>query len=93
MGDLVLTACGPLSRNRSLGVALGKGETLESVLKKRISVAEGVGSARAAVALGKRVGVELPISSEVARVLFEGKPPRQAIGDLMGRSLTREVPA
>jgi glycerol-3-phosphate dehydrogenase (NAD(P)+) len=93
MGDLVLTACGPLSRNRSLGVALGKGETLESVMAKRLSVAEGVGTAKAAVALGERVGVELPIAREVSRVLFEGKPPRQAIGDLMERTLRSEAPA
>jgi glycerol-3-phosphate dehydrogenase (NAD(P)+) len=93
MGDLVLTACGPLSRNRSLGVALGKGESLASVMAKRLSVAEGVGSAKAAVALGKSVGVELPIASEVAQVLFEGKPARQAIGDLMERTLTSETPA
>ena len=93
IGDLVLTACGPLSRNRSLGAALGKGETLESVMKKRLSVAEGVGTAKAAVALGERVGVELPIAREVARVLFEGKPARQAMGDLMERTLTSEAPA
>jgi glycerol-3-phosphate dehydrogenase (NAD(P)+) len=93
MGDLVLTACGPLSRNRSLGVALGKGESLESVLSRRLSVAEGVGTAKAAVALGERVGVELPISREVARVLFEGKPARQAVGDLMERALKSEAPA
>lgn len=93
MGDLVLTACGPLSRNRSLGVALGKGETLEQVMARRLSVAEGVGTAKAAVALGRRVGVELPIATEVARVLFEGKPARAAVGDLMERSLKSEAPA
>jgi len=93
MGDLVLTACGPLSRNRSLGVALGKGETLESEMAKRLTVAEGVGTARAAVALGERVGVELPISREVARVLFEGKPARQAVADLMDRAPTSEAAA
>jgi glycerol-3-phosphate dehydrogenase (NAD(P)+) len=93
MGDLVLTACGPLSRNRSLGVALGKGQTLEEIMASRVSVAEGVGTAKAAVALGHRVGVELPIALEVSRVLFEGKPARAAIGDLMERALTSEAPA
>jgi len=93
MGDLVLTACGPLSRNRSLGMALGQGKTLEEILGARHSVAEGVGTAKAAVELGARVGVELPIAREVARVLFEGKAPKAAIGDLMERSLKSEVPA
>ncbi|HWO89605.1 MAG TPA: NAD(P)H-dependent glycerol-3-phosphate dehydrogenase [Gemmatimonadales bacterium] len=90
MGDLVLTATGPLSRNRSLGVELGKGATLADIQARRLSVAEGVGTARTAVALGERVGVELPISREVGRVLFENKPPRQAIAELMERTLTSE---
>lgn len=90
MGDLVLTATGPLSRNRSLGVELGRGASLEEIQARRLSVAEGVGTARTAVALGERVGVELPITREVARVLFENKPPRQAITDLMERALTSE---
>ncbi len=93
MGDLVLTATGPLSRNRSLGVEIGRGATLESIQARRLSVAEGVGTARAAVALGERVGVEMPIAREVARVLFEGKAPRQAITDLMERALRSEAPA
>ena len=91
MGDLVLTATGHLSRNRSLGLALGRGERLADYQAQRLSVAEGVGTARAAVALGERTGVELPIAQEVARVLFEGKAPRQAIGELMGRSLKSET--
>ncbi len=91
MGDLVLTATGPLSRNRSLGVEIGKGRTLEEVLARRLSVAEGVGTARAAMELGKQTGVELPITREVVSVLFEGKSPREAIGDLMERALKRET--
>ena len=93
IGDLVLTATGPLSRNRSLGEALGRGESLAAIQAKRVSVAEGVGTAKAAVALGKRVGVEMPIATEVSRVLFEGKPARQAIEELMERSPKSEVPA
>ena len=91
MGDLVLTATGHLSRNRSLGIELGKGHTLADVMARRVSVAEGVGTARAAVALGEAAGVELPIASEVARVLFEGKSPKQAIGELMERTLKSET--
>ena len=93
MGDLVLTATGPQSRNRSLGVELGRGVPLETVLARRVSVAEGVATARAAVALGERARVELPIAVEVAQVLFHGKSPRQAIGALMERSLKSEAAA
>ncbi len=91
MGDLLMTATGPLSRNRSLGMEVGQGKAVEDVLARRLSVAEGVGTARAAVELGERVGVELPIAREVVKVLFEHKPPRQAIGDLMERSLKSET--
>jgi glycerol-3-phosphate dehydrogenase (NAD(P)+) len=91
MGDLLMTATGPLSRNRSLGIEVGQGKKLEEILARRLSVAEGVGTARAAVELAAKVGVELPIAREVVSVLFEGKPPRQAIGDLMERSLKSET--
>src|SRR2546425_1193250 len=90
MGDLILTATGPLSRNRSLGVALGKGRTLEQAQAGKQSVAEGVPTARAAVALADRQGVELPIAQEVAAILFERKAPRDAIADLMERDLKAE---
>ncbi len=91
MGDLLLTATGPLSRNRSLGVEVGRGRALDDVVGRRLSVAEGVGTARAAVALAAKVGVELPIAREVVCVLFEGKPLREAIGQLMERSLKSET--
>jgi glycerol-3-phosphate dehydrogenase (NAD(P)+) len=86
MGDLILTATGALSRNRTLGVALGQGKTLAEAQAGKRSVAEGVNTARAAVALGARQGVELPIASEVSAILFDGKSPRQAIADLMERA-------
>ena len=90
MGDLILTATGPLSRNRSLGVELGRGTALADALAGRASVAEGVNTARAAVTLGVRHGVELPIAGQVTEVLFGGKPPRQAVADLMERELKAE---
>lgn len=90
MGDLVLTATGELSRNRSLGVELGQGRPLAELLAARRTVAEGVKTARAAVELAEREGVELPIAREVARILFEGKAPSQAITDLMERTLKAE---
>src|SRR5467141_1731049 len=90
LGDLILTATGPLSRNRSLGVELARGTALADALAGRASVAEGVNTARAAVTLGARHGVELPIAGQVAEVLFGGKPPRQAVADLMERELKAE---
>lgn len=90
MGDLILTATGALSRNRTLGVALGQGKTLEQALAGKPAVVEGVNTTRTAVALGERHGVELPIAREVANVLFQNKPPRQAISDLMERELKAE---
>jgi glycerol-3-phosphate dehydrogenase (NAD(P)+) len=90
MGDLILTATGALSRNRSLGVALGQGQSFEQAQAGKQTVAEGVNTARTAVALGERHGVELPIAREVADVLFRGKAPRQAVTDLMERDLKAE---
>jgi len=85
LGDLILTATGTLSRNHTLGVELGKGKTLAEALAGKQSVAEGVGTARTAVALGERHHVDLPIARQVAAILFEGKTARQAISDLMER--------
>jgi glycerol-3-phosphate dehydrogenase (NAD(P)+) len=73
-----------------LGVALGQGQTLEQALAGKAAVVEGVNTTRTAVALGERHGVELPIACEVANVLFEKKPPRQAVSDLMERELKAE---
>jgi glycerol-3-phosphate dehydrogenase (NAD(P)+) len=90
LGDLILTATGALSRNRGLGVALGQGQSVAQALAKTQAVVEGVNTARTAVALGERHGVELPIAREVANVLFHNKPPRQAVADLMERELKAE---
>src|SRR2546421_1682404 len=76
MGDLILTATGALSRNRSLGMAIGQGQTLDQALAGKQSVAEGINTARAAVELGRRHNVELPIAEQVTEVLFRGKAPR-----------------
>jgi glycerol-3-phosphate dehydrogenase (NAD(P)+) len=86
LGDLILTAYGQLSRNRSLGVALARGTTLEDHQRTHKSVAEGVNTARAAVRLAERHGVELPITEKVHAILFDGLDPRQAIGELMERT-------
>src|SRR6266705_2440137 len=73
-----------------VGVELGGGKRLEEALAGRATVAEGVSTARSAVALGARHEVELPIAREVSEVLFQGKPPRQAVSDLMERDLKPE---
>jgi glycerol-3-phosphate dehydrogenase (NAD(P)+) len=91
LGDLVLTCTGTLSRNRTVGVELGKGKQLDEVLRSRETVAEGVTAAQSARELAVREGVEMPIVDAVNRVLFEGQPARQAIGELMSRELRAEV--
>lgn len=91
MGDLVLTCTGALSRNRSVGVLLGKGQKLDDILRDAKFVAEGVKTARSAQALAERHQIEMPISSEMYRVLYENESPREALQRLMTRSLKAEV--
>jgi glycerol-3-phosphate dehydrogenase (NAD(P)+) len=90
LGDLVLTCTGSLSRNRSLGVALGQGETLAGYTATHRAAVEGVNAARAALKLAYQVGIELPITAQVAAVLFDEKPVGQAVADLMERALKSE---
>jgi glycerol-3-phosphate dehydrogenase (NAD(P)+) len=85
MGDLILTCTGDLSRNRTVGVELGKGRTLEEILAGMKMVAEGVDTTRAAHALAARTGIEMPIVAEVHAVLFEGRTAREALANLMLR--------
>ncbi len=90
MGDLILTACGQLSRNRALGVAVAQGASFEDYRAQHRSVAEGANASRAGEALGVRAGVELPITAQVCDVLFRGKPAREGVAELMGRELKSE---
>jgi glycerol-3-phosphate dehydrogenase (NAD(P)+) len=90
LGDLVLTATGSLSRNRKLGRALGSGRSLHEAVRDTVMVAEGVPTTRAACALARRVRVEMPIAEEMRAVLYEGRPPREAVDALMIRRLKRE---
>jgi glycerol-3-phosphate dehydrogenase (NAD(P)+) len=85
VGDLVLTCTGALSRNHQVGVRLGQGDKLETILGSMQAVAEGVRTSRAAAGLAMRHGVEMPIVREVNAVLFEGKSCRKAVSDLMER--------
>jgi glycerol-3-phosphate dehydrogenase (NAD(P)+) len=86
MGDLILTCTGGLSRNRTVGVELGRGRALEEVLGGMTMVAEGVRTARSAYALAQREDVEMPIVEEVHALLFEGRDPREAVERLMLRA-------
>ncbi|MFN2397130.1 MAG: NAD(P)H-dependent glycerol-3-phosphate dehydrogenase [Gemmatimonadaceae bacterium] len=90
MGDLVLTCTGALSRNRSLGMQIGKGATLVEALAGRETVAEGVITTESAHALAAREGIEMPIVHAVYRTLFENQPARRAITELMSRELRAE---
>ncbi len=90
MGDLVLTCTGELSRNRTVGYELGKGRTLGEILAGLGHVAEGVRTAKSAYDLSKKLGVDMPITSEVYSVLYEDKPVEKAVRDLMARELSYE---
>ncbi|HEX5725234.1 MAG TPA: NAD(P)H-dependent glycerol-3-phosphate dehydrogenase [Longimicrobiaceae bacterium] len=85
MGDLILTCTGALSRNRSVGVELGRGRPLEEILGGMVMVAEGVRTARSARDLARRMGIEMPIVEGVHSILFEGVSPRRALEALMLR--------
>ena len=85
VGDLILTCTGDLSRNRTVGIEIGRGRKLEEVLSGMRSVAEGVRTTRAAVDLAVRHGVEMPISEAVYSILYEDVEPRMALARLMAR--------
>jgi glycerol-3-phosphate dehydrogenase (NAD(P)+) len=92
LGDLVLTCTGDLSRNRSVGMELGKGGKLTDIIAgMRGAVAEGVFTTRAAVGLAHRKNVEMPITEQMFAILENGKPPQQAIEDLMTRAAKSEM--
>lgn len=91
VGDLAVTVYSPHSRNRRLGIAIGQGRTADESMAEMGMVAEGVYTAQSVIDLADRAGVEMPICREVHRVLFEGKPPQQAIRDLMTRDLRDEA--
>jgi glycerol-3-phosphate dehydrogenase (NAD(P)+) len=91
MGDLVLTCTGALSRNRTVGTLLGKGKKLEEILRDAKFVAEGIKTAKSAQALCERHQIEMPITTQMYRVLYEGESPREGIQRLMTRSLKAEL--
>jgi glycerol-3-phosphate dehydrogenase (NAD(P)+) len=90
LGDLVLTCSSELSRNRTVGFGLGQGRPLEAIQRDLGQVAEGVRNARSVRELSRKMGVEMPISDVVYRVLYEGLSPKAAVTDLMMRETKAE---
>lgn len=91
MGDLVVTCMSMHSRNRRAGMEIGRGRKVEEVLASTPMVVEGVPTARAAVALGRRVGVDMPVAEKLHEILFSGLDPMQAVTDLMTRDPQAET--
>jgi glycerol-3-phosphate dehydrogenase (NAD(P)+) len=91
LGDLVLTCTGGLSRNRQIGMELAAGRTLPEILGASSRVAEGVRNSVAVSRLAHRKGVGMPITEQMVQVLYEGKPPRRAVEELMTRDLKAET--
>jgi len=90
LGDLVLTCYGSLSQNHRVGIALGQGKNIDEIVSNMRMVAEGVKTAKATVALARKLEVEMPIAEKMYSVLYEGLNPRAAIDDLMERKLREE---
>jgi glycerol-3-phosphate dehydrogenase (NAD(P)+) len=90
LGDLVLTCTGELSRNRHVGVELGRGRRLTEIVGEMREVAEGVKTTRAIYELGKRLNIDMPITASIYALLYEDKPAIDAANELMGRPLKRE---
>jgi glycerol-3-phosphate dehydrogenase (NAD(P)+) len=90
LGDLVLTCTGGLSRNRHVGCELGKGRTIDEITTEMKGIAEGVKTTMAVARLASRLEVEMPITSQVRAVLYEGKSAAQAANELMARPLKEE---
>lgn len=91
LGDLVLTCAGELSRNRAVGLAIARGQSLQEITSSTRSVAEGVRNARSLHALAERLGIDMPIVGQMHQVLYAGKEPADAVRDLMLRSLKPET--
>jgi len=85
MGDLITTCISKHSRNRFVGEAIAEGRSLQDILDSMVMVAEGVRTTRSVAGLSRKLGVEMPICEQMNLVLFDGKPPREAIADLMLR--------
>jgi glycerol-3-phosphate dehydrogenase (NAD(P)+) len=90
LGDLVLTCTGELSRNRHVGVELGRGRKLADIVGETREVAEGVKTTNAIYEMSRRLGIDMPITASIYALLYENKPAVEAANDLMGRPLKQE---
>ena len=90
LGDLVLTAYGNTSRNRRVGLELGRGRKIDEITSGMRAIAEGVKTTKSTVQLAQRLGIEMPIAEKMYEVLYEGLRPQEAITDLMERKLKEE---
>ena len=93
LGDLVLTGMGALSRNKDIGVRLSRGRSLEQILEERMSVAEGVNTAKAVKALAERHSVEMPIVQAMNAIMYDDEDPRQTMLSLLGRLIPDHLEA
>jgi glycerol-3-phosphate dehydrogenase (NAD(P)+) len=91
MGDLIATCMSSQSRNQTVGYGLGQGKKLDEIIAEMNQVAEGVKSTPGILALAERHEVEMPIATQVARVLYEGAEPLEAVSNLMGREAKPEL--
>ncbi|MEW6262473.1 MAG: NAD(P)H-dependent glycerol-3-phosphate dehydrogenase [Thermodesulfobacteriota bacterium] len=91
LGDLVLTCTSDLSRNRTVGLKIGRGLKLDDILKEMKMVAEGVKTTKSAYDLARREGVDMPMTEQVYYVLYNGKDPKQGLIELMTRRLKEEI--
>ena len=93
LGDLVLTGMGALSRNKDIGVRLARGRSLETILEERMSVAEGVNTAKAVKQLAERHSIDMPVVEAMNAILYEGQDPRNTILTLLQRLIPDQVEA
>ncbi|MCD6561914.1 MAG: NAD(P)-dependent glycerol-3-phosphate dehydrogenase [Deltaproteobacteria bacterium] len=91
LGDLVLTCTGDLSRNRTVGLKMGKGMGLKEITSSMKMVAEGIKTTKSAYELSKKMGVDMPITNQVYQILYKGKDPTAAVRELMTRELKEEL--
>jgi len=91
IGDLILTCTGNLSRNRMVGLKLAEGVPVEEIISGMKMIAEGIKTSISAYNLAKKMGIEMPITTEVYNIIYKGKDPRDAVKDLMTRELKAEL--